>query len=159
MVGRLLVALRLSNEGAEAMTWTDERTDRLRELYAEGHSCGYIARDIGGLTRNAIIGKIHRLGLRRPEGADTNEPKEPRRRRIMDIALPRLPIGKNHDGRAIPKTQRKSLLELRVRDCRFPFGEPGYPGFFFCGAPTVNLRPYCAIHCRIVYLVPPARRR
>ena len=161
------------------MTWTDERTDRLRELHAEGHSCGYIARDIGGLTRNAVIGKIHRLGLHRPEGADTNEPKEQRRRNVadarskrvrkvvrnangfmvMDITMPTEPIGKTHDARAIPEAQRKSLLELRDRDCRFPIGEPGHPGFFFCGALTVATRPYCVHHCRIAYAGIPVRRR
>lgn len=179
MVGHLLVALRLSNEGAEGMTWTDERTDRLRELHAEGASCGAIARDLGGITRNAVIGKIHRLGLHRPDSINTNETKEPLRRRVadarsrrvrkvirsfngfmvMDIALPTLPIGKKHDGRAIPKAQRKSLLELRDRDCRFPFGEPGHPGFFFCGALTVSTLPYCAHHCSIAYAGIPARRR
>jgi GcrA cell cycle regulator len=179
VVSRLLVALRLSNEGAEAMTWTDERTDRLRELHAEGHSCGYIARDIGGITRNAVIGKIHRLGLHRLGSANAIESSDPPRRRVadarskrvrkvirnangfmvMDIAMPISPIGSKHDGRAIPKTQRKSLVELRDRDCRFPFGEPGHPGFFFCGALAVTTLPYCAQHCSIAYAGIPARRR
>jgi len=160
------------------MTWTDARTDRLRELHAEGYSCGHIARDIGGLTRNAVIGKIHRLGLHRPESANTKEAKEPKRLRaakaraerrrkvirnangfmIMDIELPTLPVGEQHDGSAIPKAQRKSLLELRERDCRFPFGEPGEAGFFFCGALTVTTLPYCSHHCNIAYSMPGRRR-
>jgi len=159
------------------MTWTDAQTDRLRELHAEGYSCGYIARDIGGMTRNAVIGKIHRLGLHRPGSADTKEAKEPKRfkvakaraetRRkvirnangfmIMDITLPTLPVGKQHDGSAIPQLQRKSLLELRERDCRFPFGEPGSQNFFFCGALTVLTYSYCAHHCSIAYTGIPVR--
>jgi GcrA cell cycle regulator len=130
------------------MTWTDAQTDRLRELHAEGYSCGYIARDIGGLTRNAVIGKIHRLGLHRPGSANTKEAKEPKRFRAE---------------KAEPETRRKvirnakSLVELRERDCRFPFGEPGQPGFFFCGALTVPAYPYCAHHCNIAYTGIPGR--
>jgi len=176
MVGRLLVALRLSNEGAEAMTWTDARTEQLKVLYADGCSASEIAFEIGGVTRNAVIGKIHRLHLNQYPSANVKEPKEPRfrvakapaeRRRkvirnatgfmVMDITLPTLPVGKQHDGSAVPSAQRKSLLELRERDCRFPFGEPGQAGFFFCGALTVPTLPYCVDHCRVAY-VTPARR-
>ena len=160
------------------MSWTDAQTEQLKVLYADGCSASEIAFEIGGVTRNAVIGKIHRLQLNQYPSASAKQPKEPRfrlakaraeRRRkvirnanglmVMDITFPTLPVGKHHDGRAIPQAQRKSLLELRERDCRFPFGEPGQPGFFFCGALTVTTYPYCAHHCSIAYTGIPVRRR
>ena len=138
------------------MIWTDEQTDRLKELYAEGRTCSYIARDLGSITRNAVIGKIHRLGLPKPTS---------RRRRakvvgnvVFDANINTIPLPELVSASEIvPEDRRKTLLELSPRDCRFPFGDPHDPDFHFCGARAVPTLPYCAHHLSIAYLRPPIR--
>ena len=146
------------------MSWTEARTDRLKELYAEGRSGGYIARDLGGITRNAVIGKIYRLGLRpTPDiSAKPRLAKVVRNRyahRVIDVHPTTVPLPElKSESEVVPESQRKSVMELTARDCRFPFGDPGDADFYFCGAHAVPTLPYCAHHCRIAYAGIPVRR-
>jgi GcrA cell cycle regulator len=158
------------------MSWTDERVETLKKLWAEGHSASQIAAELGGITRNAVIGKVHRLGLsgraKSPSSA-APRPRKPRTATHMlrvtrssmrgntalahayefDIEPEAEPI-----DNVIPLGQRRSLLELTEDTCRWPIGDPGSADFYFCGGPAITSLPYCAYHSRIAYQPANARR-
>lgn len=104
--------------------WTPERTAALIALWHDELSTSEIGRRLG-VTKNAVIGKVHRLGLpqRRPSPKVRSEP-------IHVLKL---------DG-------------LRAGMCSWPIGEPGEEGFHFCGTQIVPGKPYCAKHCSIAYV-------
>jgi GcrA cell cycle regulator len=148
--------------------WTDERVELLKELWSKNWSAGMIAKELR-VTRNAVIGKAHRLRL---YARAKNEPTR--------VALPTRPLPKRRAGtvavigtlhipKATPKpklmppsepapvllpsepapaTSRK-LEDLRNNECRWAYGD-AVP-YSFCGKPTANNVSYCASHARIVY--------
>jgi GcrA cell cycle regulator len=148
--------------------WTKQRTRVLRRRWAQGARVREIAAELGhGITYNAVIGKIHRLGISElsPYGgapgrrytANTlpaDRPVYPRRARYWFRKGP-LPAwvvnAKPHvetvdaDAR-IPRRQRRSLFELSDDTCRWPVGDPRSSRFFFCGAQRLCNKPYCAEH-------------
>ncbi len=154
------------------MPWTDERVELLKKLYFDGLSASQIAGELGGITRNAVIGKVHRLGLdgrARPRACSAPRVRKPRNRMIRvsrpqmrgntALALafemheePELKVIEN----IIPIGQRKTLLELNEDTCRWMIGDPATmfrtedPAFFCGGKPLTNL-PYCAYHSRVAY--------
>lgn len=151
------------------MSWTDERTEQLRALRADGLSASQIAAELGGgLTRNAVIGKLHRLGLFsvRPaaKSADASRRRAATRVRLRvrraaagsvpqwtkkaPPAAPEPPVEQFAEANDVPVEQRKTLLELEGTHCRFPFGEPRASSFFFCGGakPDMQSIPYCPYH-------------
>lgn len=152
--------------------WTENNVASLRGHVASGKSSGYAATALdptGHLTRNAVTSKAQKLGLRfnsRASGAA--EKPQPRRRRrsahseemLAQYAGGRLPPvaftpnPASTDGSEIPVDQRKALIELEPRDCRWPFGDPQASGFFFCAAPAIHCGSYCSAHSRIAYNLP-----
>ena len=157
------------------MTWTDERVELLKKLWADGLSASQIAAELGGVTRNAVIGKVHRLGLagraKSPSSA-APRPRKPRAPHMLRVARPSirgntaLMQAFEYDIEAepafvdnvIPLGQRRTLLELTEETCRWPIGDPGQPDFFFCGGQAITGLPYCAYHSRVAYQPPNARR-
>ena len=158
------------------MTWTDERVETLRKLWTEGLSASRIAAELGGITRNAVIGKVHRLGLSGRAKSPTAAAPRPRKVRPHSQA-PRIarPSMRGNTALAqayepevepepefidnvIPLGQRRSLLELNEDTCRWPIGDPGSPDFFFCGGRAVTGLPYCSHHSRVAYQPPNLRR-
>jgi GcrA cell cycle regulator len=147
--------------------WNDERVEQLKRLHAEGLSCSLIAAKLGcGLSRNSIIGKLHRIGLRSIKLVVTKERPTPRgRRRSLHPLAILFPKGKTTVERARPSSplndaeapQRRTLVELGQRDCRWSYDDPDASDFFFCGAPTVDGLPYCRAHCERAYSQPPRR--
>jgi GcrA cell cycle regulator len=137
-------------------TWTDERIAILKQMWAEGATAVAIADRLGGLSRSAVLGKIFRLrpGVAREKPVAAKALPKPaalkRRRPAPRVAPQPLP-------QRAPKPLRqrgKSLLELTNDTCRWPHGEPGTRGFFFCGAPGADLeggKPYCVCHARRAY--------
>ena len=147
--------------------WTAELIERMTVLLLEGKSAGAIAKELGFETRNAIIGKLNRLGLRasRPvatQGTGLSEHAtqkriekrllkqvhhRPRVRLIEDITPP----SATPEDAEISTTQRCTILELSNTTCRWPVGEPTYPGFFYCGGDAdLNAgQPYCRRHTSI----------
>lgn len=150
------------------MAWTELRIEMLTKLWTAGLSAAEIAREMGELTRSAVLGKVHRLELpeRKLRGAIRRRPPvdhqtyipRPRKRvrRIARInnhieitgrferALPR-----ELAAAAIPLAQRKSLVELANNSCRWIYGDPADAEHFYCGAPEANLlahQPYCRMH-------------
>ena len=127
------------------MAWTDDRIEKLKTLWDKGLSASQIATELGeGVTRNAVIGKAHRLGLKSrpsPVKTDKSKPKAPKK------AAP-VPDSKG----------RISLLDLTDRMCNWPIGHPGDADFHFCGKSSEPGMPYCAPHCAEAYQAQPPRR-
>jgi GcrA cell cycle regulator len=159
------------------MTWNDERVEQLKKLWAEGLSASQIAAELGGITRNAVIGKVHRLGLSgRTKAPASNAPRQrkPRATHMVRVARPAmrgntaLAQAYSYDfeveadaspvENVIPMGQRRSLLELNEQTCKWPIGDPSSQDFYFCGGHAVGNLPYCAYHSRIAYQPPAARR-
>lgn len=139
-------------------SWTDERVEQLKTLWLAGlRSCSEIAKELGDdISRNAVVGKVHRLGLpHRGKGDSQPRPRRqsgPRRATQRKVRAPGelevIPLPPQRPE-AIPLAQRKTLLELKNHHCRFPYGDPGTVDFFFCGASGANVTagiPYCAGH-------------
>ena len=159
------------------MSWSDERVDLLRKLWSEGLSASQIAGRLGGVTRNAVIGKVHRLGL--PGRATTSRMKPPRTRRPSGTVKRQKPQFKQQGNPAlrslyqtdaepytppeetieIPLAERKSLQDLTESCCRWPIGDPQMPDFHFCNRKKVPGLPYCEHHARRAFQPPQARRR
>ena len=157
------------------MSWTDERVELLKKLWSDGLSASQIAAELGGITRNAVIGKVHRLGLSgRAKSTSTGVPR-PRKARAPShmMRIGRASIRGNTAlahayeieeaepeliDNVIPIGQRRTLLELNEQTCRWPVGDPGSGDFFFCGGNTLAGLPYCGYHGRVAYQPPAARR-
>lgn len=134
------------------MSWTAEKVDTLKRLWGkDANSAADIAVVIGGMTRQAVIGKAHRLGLATPPISHINDcrlkGRTPRRRNPFIPPRPDIiPEPTIVDDRLIPIAQRRTLMQLDAHTCRWPVGDPGTPGFFFCGATTAKV--YCKAHQR-----------
>ena len=162
------------------MAWTDERVELLKKLWAEGLSASQIAGRIGGVSRNAVIGKVHRLGLSgratttrmkshrpRPRMAQSAA-KRPQKARFAQVGNPALralyqpdaePFVPAQEELVIPLKERKSIQTLAECHCRWPIGDPQAPDFHFCGKTKVAGLPYCEFHARRAYQPPQTRRR
>jgi len=154
------------------MGWTEERVALLTKLWADGLSASQIAAELGGITRNAVIGKVHRLGLSgraKSPSSSVPRPRKPRAPGMMRV--PRAHIRGNtalaYDYAAepepelieIPIEQRKNLLQLTEATCHWPVGDPGSQDFFFCGGDAIENSPYCSYHSRVAYQPASERRR
>ncbi len=160
-----------------ALTWTDERVEQLKKLWEGGLSASQIAAELGNVTRNAVIGKVHRLGLSGRAKSPTSAAPRPRHARpgapMMRVTRP---VARGNTALAhafeveaepdpiafdnvVPMNQRLSLLELNEATCHWPVGDPSSPEFFFCGGKSLPGLPYCAHHSRIAYQPVGDRRR
>jgi GcrA cell cycle regulator len=155
-------------------TWTEARVQQLRAFVTEGLTCSQIADQIG-VTRNAVIGKIHRLGLspgRKPAAlagamrASSARPRE-RQSRITRIlraieTRPPSPLESSPIASMTPpmveSAQRCSLLDLAHGRCRWPISDPGKDDFAFCGNDSIAGISYCVGHARMAYRLPASRQ-
>jgi GcrA cell cycle regulator len=159
-------------------TWTPERVEQLRTCIATGLSCSEIAAEIG-VTRNAVIGKIHRLGLApgRPgsglmsgparehtPGARRSQPSSQRQFLRLIFADRASPSGATNADPTnvtatayVESTRPCSLLELAACNCRWPVSNGSTSAFAFCGNDSVRGFPYCAGHARMAYRIPGRR--
>src|SRR4051812_22895939 len=154
------------------MGWTEERVEMLKKLWADGLSASQIAAELGGITRNAVIGKVHRLGLSgRAKSPSSSSPRPRKARSSGMMRVPRSAIRGNtalaYDYATepepelieIPVEQRKNLLQLTEATCHWPVGDPGSADFFFCGGEAAESSPYCTYHSRVAYQPASERRR
>jgi GcrA cell cycle regulator len=162
--------------------WTDERVELLKKLWAEGLSASTIAVELGGITRNAVIGKVHRLGLSGRAKSPAASGPRPRKPRSASPATFRTARPAVHGNAAlalqpatayelevqsepepvenvVPIGQRCTILELTEDKCHWPIGDPGQNDFFFCGGKSVVGLPYCGYHARVAYQPVTDRRR
>jgi len=147
-----------------ALSWTDERVELLRKLWLDGLSASRIAAELaGGVTRNAVIGKVHRLGLSgrvKPQtsvatsrhratkpvaSAPTRAPMSPMAQRA--VAMPirgntalalqerpaAMPMQRTQEDNVVPMTENVTIMELRESMCRWPVGDPSSSEFRYCG--------------------------
>lgn len=167
------------------MAWTDERVELLKKLWADGLSASQIAARLGGVTRNAVIGKVHRLGLSgratttrvktttrpRARKRTTQAPRTPRSLfgSSGSLALNGLPDFEperhlEEEPDPIPDLQlvsseKVTILNLTEHTCKWPIGDPSHENFRFCGCKSQPGSPYCEYHARIAYQTVPQRRR
>ncbi len=171
-----------------AMNWTEERVEKLKKLWADGLSASQIAAQLGGVSRNAVIGKVHRLSLpgRAKSGGSSSAPRAKR-----TTSAPRAP---NYASRAAVRTVARStgatalkqeesadamqavdprpiqdvvvpisrhlvLTELTERTCKWPIGDPLHDDFHFCGNDSGENTPYCKYHARLAFQPSAERRR
>lgn len=149
--------------------WTDDTIRELRQLWSEGHSTAEIGRRLG-ITKNAVVGKAHRLDLpARPPPIRTGRAPRPPRRQSVPRLADTVPLSCLVDAsiqapaERIPPTvapvRRKAIAPRRVgsHPCCWPIGEPGTPAFRFCDDPAPLDVPYCDQHALRAYK--PRRRR
>lgn len=161
------------------MTWNDERVDVLKKLWSDGLSASQIASRLGGVTRNAVIGKVHRLGL--SGRATTSRMKSHRSPRVRTQATRRLMKSRTGstgtsvfrtlcladtesyvppaEELVIPMSERKYIQTLTESCCRWPIGDPQQAEFHFCGRKKIPGLPYCEVHARRAFQPPQPRRR
>ncbi|WP_416909175.1 MAG: GcrA family cell cycle regulator [Polymorphobacter sp.] len=163
------------------MAWTEERIAILKAGWEGGMTASQIAEQLGeGVTRNAVIGKAHRLGLEsRPSPVKGGEEAAPAAKspapaakeaaaKPAEAAAPAAssapaatpavakPVAK--PARRSGKAAKVSLLDLNERICKWPIGHPGEPDFHFCGKPVQAGFPYCSEHCALAYQAQMPRR-
>ena len=132
------------------MSWTPERENKLKELWKMGHTASKIAEILGGTTRNAVIGKSHRLNLEargtskkltknnhiEKKSAPIKQQKLSRKAKFRSLLL-----DKNFEPE-----KPKQLEELTEKTCRWPIGHPHEKNFYFCGRESLEKFPYCKLH-------------
>jgi GcrA cell cycle regulator len=165
------------------MSWTDERVELLRQLWLDGRSASQISAQLGhGLTRNAVIGKVHRLGLAGRAKSPSSAASPPRPAPTQRVAprsssgggaravrgntalmlspepmLESLPVF--HEDVVVPMSLRVTIVELKEAMCRWPLGDPTSSEFRYCGSPSSGASPYCAYHSKLAYQPVQDRRR
>ena len=168
------------------MAWTDEIVEQLKQHWIDGKSASQIAGLLGnGVTRNAVIGKVHRLGL--AGRAKTPSTSVPRPRRLapppvhrvagprLSSPAPRMMRGatafalapqtlseletqEEFESVVLPMSLRVTIVELKESMCRWPLGDPATSEFRYCGSPAVP-GPYCTYHGGLAYQPAQDRRR
>jgi GcrA cell cycle regulator len=165
------------------MGWTEERVAELKKLWAEGHSASQIAKKLGSVTRNAVIGKVHRLGLsgratpsrpvKRPPRLARPKPQAPAATRPNVAAAPRPAAGSlalrepvaqapveadaNVEPKRLPNGDMVTVMTVKDSMCKWPIGDPADATFGFCGRSSDGSSPYCAEHARVAFQ--PAKKR
>jgi len=138
------------------MSWTDEKVSKLKELWGKGKTANQIAEIIGGISRNAVIGKAHRLNLSakiktRSVASNKNfndiiENKNFRSNQGRKNRFKSLIIDKNFE----PENP-KQLEELDESSCKWPIGHPDEKSFYFCGRKSLKDFSYCKLHLLYAY--------
>ncbi len=132
------------------MAWTEDRVELLKKLWAEGLSASQIARTMGDVTRNAVIGKVHRLGL---SGRATTSRADRPRRATIPKPQPKPVVAEplTVEEATLSNGEFATVLTLSGVMCRWPIGDPGANDFHFCGNQTDAASPYCEAHAQMAY--------
>ncbi|WP_457582196.1 GcrA family cell cycle regulator [Ensifer canadensis] len=171
------------------MNWTDERVEKLKKLWSEGLSASQIAAQLGGVSRNAVIGKVHRLSLpgrakaggtaaaTRPKQRPTSAPRAPNYASRVTTRTVTRSAGATvlkeevevdfvaeqefhiQTDVVVPMSRRLELTQLTERTCKWPIGDPLKEEFHFCGNDSPEASPYCSFHARLAYQPSAERRR
>ena len=138
------------------MSWTDEKVAKLKELWGKGNTASQIAEIIGGISRNAVIGKAHRLNLSakiKTRSAIPNQKfdnssvaRDSKIRKGRRSKFKTLIIEKDFE----PENP-KQLEELTENCCKWPIGHPNEKSFYFCGRSSLKDFSYCKLHLLYAY--------
>ena len=132
------------------MSWTEAKVEKLKELWSKGHTASQIAEALGDTTRNAVIGKAHRLNLEarapsKKSSQSSTTDNRPSRRGSTPTSrkakFQSILLDKNFE----PENP-KSLEELTDQTCKWPIGHPNEEKFYFCGRKPEGEFPYCKLH-------------
>ena len=132
------------------MSWTEEKVLKLKQLWSKGHTASQIAEELGDTTRNAVIGKAHRLNLEarapsKQSAQSSTSANRPARRGSAPTSrkakFQSILLDKNFE----PENP-KSLEELTDQTCKWPIGHPNEEKFYFCGRKPEGEFPYCKLH-------------
>lgn len=170
------------------MAWTDDRVETLKKLWSEGLSASQIAKQLGGVTRNAVIGKVHRLGLSgratpsRPPQRRVTTPK-PTQARVAKPSAPaqakpaakiaatsakpaavpavaeRVAPSVPVEAQPLPNGEYATVLTLKDSMCKWPIGDPADATFRFCGRKSQPGHAYCDAHASMAYQPQQKRKR
>jgi GcrA cell cycle regulator len=164
------------------MSWTDERVELLRKLWMDGLSASQIATELSnGITRNAVIGKVHRLGLSgrvknaapaaprpRVQAPRAAKPMAPRPMTtavrgntimIVEESVQEVQVLRPVEDVVVPISERVTIMELKEAMCRWPLGDPSTAEFRYCGSRSDVGASYCSHHSRMAYQPAQDRRR
>lgn len=165
------------------VNWTEERVETLRKLWADGLSASQIAAQLGSVSRNAVIGKVHRLKLssrgrstaaaprvkKASSGAATAKVVKTVARPVaatiganaLQIAFDAEPVARYRpiEDVVVPISRALKLVELTERTCKWPNGDPLSENFSFCGNESGETGPYCKYHARVAFQPASERRR
>ena len=138
------------------MSWTSEKVEKLKELWSKGHTASQIAEMLGDTTRNAVIGKAHRLNLeaRAPSKQSSSSRSKDNKQVVRRSPAPMsrkakfqsILLDKNFEAE-----NPKSLEELTENTCKWPIGHPDEESFYFCGRSSLKDFSYCKLHLLYAY--------
>ena len=138
------------------MSWNEEKVEKLKELWGKGSTASQIAEIIGGISRNAVIGKAHRLNLsskiktRNASSSqnfdNSSEENSSKQKRGRKSKFQSLIIEKN-----VEPENPKKLEELDESSCKWPIGHPEEQSFYFCGRSSLKDFSYCKLHLLYAY--------
>ena len=143
------------------MPWDDYNVSKLRELWDQGLPTAQIGKLLG-FTKNAVVGKAHRIGLERRPSPIRRTAVKPDRKKARSPIIPKLNFEvKKDEAKEAPVHQQtfqplvKNLFTKSVkRGCEWPEGHPDESDFKFCGKERFEDKPYCIDHCAVAYVIP-----
>ena len=143
------------------MPWNESNVERLRELWDQGLPTAQIGKLLG-FTKNAVVGKAHRIGLERRPSPIRRTAVKPDRKKARSPIIPKLNF-ENTKEEVVEKQKPqknfqpviKNLFTNSIkRGCEWPDGHPDESDFKFCGKERFEDKPYCLEHCAIAYVIP-----
>ena len=142
------------------MSWDESNVARLKELWDQGLPTAQIGKLLG-FTKNAVVGKAHRIGLERRPSPIRRTAVKPDRKKARSPIVPTLNFEASKEE-TIETTKHqafqpavKNLFKSQTkRTCEWPEGHPDESDFKFCGKDRFEDKPYCIDHCAVAYVIP-----
>ena len=143
------------------MPWNDDNVAHLRELWDQGLPTAQIGKLLS-FTKNAVVGKAHRIGLERRPSPIRRTAVKPDRKKARSPIMPKLnfeskpikQIETSHNNKIFVPLTKNFIISNLKRGCEWPEGHPDESEFHFCGKERFEDKPYCLNHCAVAYVIP-----